>query len=361
MGVVILAGPTLDKALGLVRIGRLSAEPVDLTQLAPGECVSHPKDLSPIADAAPDDLANLLSLQGGEPVHVFVARAKEAHACKQIKHHVLSSALPAGSFMQLCDGVLVPSWPLYFVLRCSDLKSLSSRLKLGMELCGSYAHLVVGDETTPTFFREANKTGDLVSHYRNPRITPVTNAEEINAFCSLLRRVAGLRLAQEAAALLVDGSASPNESVLGLMMSLPCRKGGYGFDGVSLNPKVPVKPELRHLVNADTYHPDCYLDAIETDLEFQSFENHLGRKALVHDASRRNDIQALGIEVKDVTWDTISRLDKLDQLAFQLIHKEQERNVKGAAAHRRAMEHPDHVAVRRTRLAELLPPWPYEQ
>ncbi len=361
MGVVVLAGPTLDRAMGLIRVGRLSTTPIDLAELAPRTCVSRPKDLAPIASAAPQDLADLLSPQGAEPVHVFVASAAEAHACKQVKHHVLSSSLPSDSFMRLCDDVLVPSWPLYYVLRCARLKRLSDRLKLGMELCGRYAHLVAGDETTPTFYREANKTGELVSQHRNPRIKQATTVKEIASFCSLSKRIAGLRPAQEAAAFLLDGSASPNESVLGLMMNLPCRKGGYGFGSVSLNPDVPVKSELRHLVNVDTYQPDCYLEAIETDLEFQSFENHLGRRALVRDASRRNDIQTLGIEVKDVTWDTVSHLDKLDLLARQLAHKEQLLGAKGEAAHRRAIEHPDNVAARRTRLMELLPAWPYEQ
>ena len=263
--------------------------------------------------------------------------------------------------MRLCDDVLVPSWPLYYVLRCADLKRLSDRLKLGMELCGRYAHLVAGDETTTTFYREANKTGDLVSQYQNPHIEQATTVGEIGMFCSLAKHIAGLRPAHEAATFLIDGSASPNESVLSLMMSLPCRKGGYGFGDVSLNPKVSVKPELRHLVNADTYHPDCYLEAIDTDLEFQSFENHLGRESLVRDASRRNDIQALGIEVKDVTWETVSHLDRLDLLAMQLIHKEQLLGIRGAAAHRRAVTHPDNVAARRARLTELLPPWPYER
>ena len=358
---VILAGHTLDRVLGLVRLGRLQTQPVEMRQLLPSQCVTRAEELLSRAESVPSDLATLIDPRGASPVHLYVSRAREVYASSRIVFHVLSSVLPDGAFLQLCDGIIVPSWPLYYVLRCSKLGSLSQRLKLGMELCGSYSHLVVGDESTGCFYREVNKTGDLVSDYRNPRIAPALSVEELISFLSQSRYLRGVSPAREASKLLLNGSASPSETLLALMMSLPCNKGGYGFAHVELNPAVPVPPEMLHLTSTDLYHPDCFLPNIKVDLESQSYENHLGRKALIHDASRRNDIQTLGIEVKDVTWDTTSHLDKLDRLALQLIHKEKELGIKGAAAHERKVKHPDNQAKRKIRLSELLPPWPYEE
>ncbi|MBQ9007353.1 MAG: hypothetical protein IJ092_13445 [Atopobiaceae bacterium] len=357
----ILAGPTLDKALGLVRLGRLQARPISMQQLLPGQCVTRKEELLSLAESAPSDLAPLINPQKGTAVHLYVSRAKEVYASKRIVFHVLSSLLPAGAFLQLCEGVLVPSWPLYYAQRCSALDTLSQRLKLGMELCGSYSHLVAGDESTSCFYREANSTGKLVADYRNPRIVPACSVEDLSLFLSQAYYLRGGAPARFAAKLLLDGSASPSETLLALMISLPYKEGGYGFKDVELNPAVPIPPETLHLTSTDLYHPDCYLPAIQVDLESQSYENHLGRKALVRDASRRNDIQTLGIEVKDVTWDTVSHLDKLDRLALQLIHKEKELGVKGAASHEGKVKQPDNKARRKLRLGELLPPWPYEQ
>ena len=358
---IVLAGPTMDKALGLVRLGRLKVSPTNVCQLLPGECATRQEELLSVLGSVPSDLANLLDPRLPAPVHLYVSRASGGFSSKKVSFHVLSSPLPLGAFSQLCEGVLVPSWPLYYVLRCAKMKSLSGRLKLGMKLCGSYAHLVPGDESTDWFYREPNKKGKLEVVYHNPRIRPAMSVNEVASFLSSVRYLRGSKSAREAVRLLTDGAASPAEAVLGLMMGLPCKEGGYGFKGIELNPKAPVPQELRSLVSAETYHPDCYLPTIEVDLEMQSYENHSGKRALVHDASRRNDIQTLGIEVRDVTWDCVSHLDKFDKLALQLVQREKERGIAGAFEHGREIKHPDNRAKRRVRLNELLPPWPYEK
>ena len=159
---------------------------------------------------------------------------------------------------------------------------------------------------------------------------------------------------------LKENSASPLESIFAIMASLPCRLGGYGFVKAELNPKMEVPANKRCLTRFDAYHPDCYLEAIDLDLEVESRERHSSPRAIERDKARRNDIQAVGVEVKDVTWGMISHFDDLELLFDQVLHKERELGLDDRGRHARSVKRSEHVARRRALLQELLPDWPYE-
>ena len=82
---------------------------------------------------------------------------------------------------------------------------------------------------------------------------------------------------------------------------------------------------------------------------------------MARDKARRNDIQALGIEVKDVTWEMLSHVGSLDLLFEQLLEKEYAKGFDLQRRHRRKVRNPDNKAKRIVRLGELLPPLPYEE
>ena len=358
---VVLAGPTLDQALALVRLGLIQATPSDITRLERHACTGSAREFEEIRTRAPKELRSILTTTRDRPAHVMVAHKSDLHPCNLVQH-VLGSQLPEGSFMWLCEGVLAPSWPLFFTLRCRDEPSLSGRLMLGMELCGSYSHLIVGDRSTNAYYRRPSRGADdeLVVKWNSPKIAPVLTGDALSQYLDQAGGLKGVNRATEALRYLLDGSASPGESALALMATLPCRLGGYGFSGMKLNPTIKVEKERRHLTRFDTYRPDGYLEALETDLEYESDENHSGPKAVARDKARRNDIQALGIEVKDVTWEMLSHIDSLDLLFRQLLEKERTLGFDKRGRHRRQVAHPDSRAKRITRLHELLPPWPYE-
>lgn len=356
---MVLGGPVLDRVLGLVRLGRLATMASNITKLEHGRCVSSEREIMAIVRTLEGDLLEAIAPTPDAPLHVLVASQGEAYHTKLVHRSLCSQEVPAGSFMKVAEGVLVPSWPLYFTLRCRGQR-LSDSLKLGMELCGSFTHLLPGNESTPIFTRVANTRGPLVSSWNNECVAPAMTKSQLITFLNAARRVKGARLARAAGRLMLDGSASPCETILGLMASLPCRLGGYGFRDVELNPSREVPRRLRHLTHFDTFHPDCYLVDLDTDLEFASAEHHSGRTAMNRDAIRRNDIQAVGTEVKDVTWEVLSHFDSLEILFAQLLKKEAELGVRGCAYHVREVRKHENVERRKRRLAELLPPWPYE-
>ena len=286
-------------------------------------CTGSSQELETIRHIVPQELAPILASTEEQPVHLFVADSRDMHG-SGVTHHLCRVPLPPESFLQLCPRVLVPSWPLYYALRCRDMPCLSDRLLLGMELCGSYSHLIVGDQTTATFYRMPSRQedGSLLTRYDSPRIPMATTRQELTTFLKQAHGVRGAHSALEALSYVLDGSSSPGESILALMATLPCKKGGYGFKELELNPKVEVKAEQRHLTRTDSYHPDGYLRYLMTDLEYESNEFHTSSTAIARDKARRNAIQALGIEVKDVTWEMLSHIESLDLLFEQLLDKE---------------------------------------
>lgn len=320
---VILAGPTLDRALALVRLGLLDIKPMEAFELTRNSCSGTASQLALIRRTAPAELVPLLTPSEEEPVHLLVTNERDMHTGLVVQH-LCRTALPDGSFVELCPGVLAPSWPLYYAMRCRKLPRLSDRLLLGMELCGTYTHLVIGDQSTSTFFRQPSrqKDGSLLVRYDSPRIFAATSRQELTSFLGKTQRFRGARPASEALKYVLDGSSSPGESILALMASLPCKQGGYGFTDLELNPRVEVKSDQQHLTRTDSYHPDGYLRLLKTDLEYESSDHHTGANAVARDKARRNDIQALGIEVKDVTWEMLSHLESLDLLFEQLLDKE---------------------------------------
>ena len=356
---IVLAGPTLDRALALVRFGLITATPFDGTQLDRQSCSGSTRLLKEICEQASPEVKDVLT---ASPVHLMVIDRRDRRA-DGIVRHLCESTLPEGSFMQLCEGVLVPAWPLYYMLKCREMPSLSERLMLGMELCGQYSHTILGDRATGAFFHKPRRDADgkLTTKWNYPKIEPATTVAELQKYLQQQRGVKGLCRAREATRYLLDGSASPCESALALMATLPCKLGGYGFAGMELNPKIKVTAEKRHLTRSDTYHPDGYLRQLETDLEYESDENHSGPHAVRHDKARRNDIQALGIEVKDVTWEMLSHLDSLDLLFEQLLQKEFELGFDAQRRHRRSVRNADNKTARLARLHELMPPLPYEK
>lgn len=359
---VVLAGPTLDKALALARLGKISLHREDALSLEQDTCVSSSSDLAQFKEHVSEALVGLITPAEQRPVHLYVTSRRQFHASKKVVHHLLSSDLPAGSFMSLGDGIIVPSWELYFLLRCRDEERLSKRLMIGMELCGTYTHLRVADESTTTYYRQPSMVdGDkLVCRWNDPKVSQATTPQKLAEFAQSAKRLRGVSRMRGTLSFLKDNSASPLESIFAIMASLPCRLGGYGFMKAELNPKMEVPANKRCLTRFDAYHPDCYLEAIDLDLEVESRERHSSPRAIERDKARRNDIQAVGVEVKDVTWGMISHFDDLELLFDQVLHKERELGLDDRGRHARSVKRSEHVARRRALLQELLPDWPYE-
>ena len=248
---------------------------------------------------------------------------------KKYRTRELPQTLPADALVRVNPN-------LYFV--CPELivsqmaPSLSAiqLAKLIMELCGSYS---------------LSSDVDLRNKAKY-QLEPVTSLERIKRYSSLTKVRGGAKTLREALSYALEGSASPGETVLALMMSLPRESDGYGFAKPALNASLTVPDEHIGRVGGTKYSLDSFWQEAYTDLEYESVEFHLDPLAAASlvtakdgerdsdpsvemrrreyiakaDADRRRfrDLQFLGIHVIPVTSFDLSSVRRLDQVAYAL-------------------------------------------
>jgi hypothetical protein len=123
----------------------------------------------------------------------------------------------------------------------------------------------------------------------------------------------------------MDGSFSPMETAIALMLTLPAALGGYGLPKPILNTRLRGT-ELRPA--ASSQHeilPDLYWPEREVVLEYDSREHHgeegsspLNGEKLTHDAERANSLVAAGRHVIVVRRGQAVSLSRFDLVARQL-------------------------------------------
>lgn len=117
-----------------------------------------------------------------------------------------------------------------------------------------------------------------------------------------------------------DGSASPMETSLALMLTMPPDLGGFGLPKPLLNKAIDTPAENGALFDRDRVTPDMLWEGQRVALEYDSAGFH-GRSGLARpdeDARRANILTTLGYDVFRVTSGMVRTLPELERLALQL-------------------------------------------
>lgn len=123
------------------------------------------------------------------------------------------------------------------------------------------------------------------------------------------------RKAKTAIRYVCDGSASPMETCLALLLGLPARYGGYGLGMPEMNAKVLIPARLGKRTTYREYHCDLYWSEQNVAIEYNSREFHVNELAVERDASRINNLKAAGIEALAVTRVHVADNVKFDAIA----------------------------------------------
>lgn len=117
-----------------------------------------------------------------------------------------------------------------------------------------------------------------------------------------------------------DGSASPMETSLALMLTLPLEFGGFCLPKPQLNVSVDIPGEWGDLSDRNQVTPDMLWPGQRVALEYDSAEFHSGGAARQadEDARRSNLLVMLGFRVLRVTPGMVRTLPELGRLARQL-------------------------------------------
>jgi len=185
--------------------------------------------------------------------------------------------------------------------------SFAKLLELGLELCGTYILPVQGVHS--------DDPGEAKKQLYNRM--PLTNKERLATFLARSEGVFSQRRLAKILRFIVDNSASPRETILFLLFTLPYRYGGYGFPQPQLNAKImPTKAakgtSSKQFFRCDLYWPEC-----DVAVEYESDLIHLTPEQIASDSMRRNSLIAMGKTVIAVT-----NKQTLSTVEFEMVAKQ---------------------------------------
>ncbi len=301
-----------------------------------GDCVARQGDFKKLA--AEVDLASL----GIEkrPVDLLVPQSRLRSQGKGAVFHVWSIPVPPGA-CRLVEPSLVVSGPEFVIL----------------QLCGSFARLdafldefVQSIKAQSELLREAGEPSrNLVAEWphkweqkrRLVAVTvlacefagtyrlggrdgaarydcePVMSARSLRATIDGVYPNAAARRALAVADLMLEGCASPMETALALMLTLPVDFGGFGIKKPLLNVSIAVDEPGD---GPRSVKPDFLWAEERLALEYDSAEFHADKGAVLaaRNAARSNALVAAGYRVLRVATHNVSTLEGTDLLASQI-------------------------------------------
>lgn len=286
----------------------------------------------------------------GTPVDLLVPNKSCCSRGKLARFHVWSDFFPPHSFVRVHQRVFV-STPYFAVLqlamacRVSRLQRLEAaesaaedariRAELGIPGRGSSVSELLRWGNIARFARAAQVLTDFMGTYRYvPAMTP-EDAPSVSyhtkplispeAFAEYLVKMGssrGIERARAVAAAAFAGAASPMETALALLLTLPTHMGGFGLPRPNLNWEIDVNPEQRPVVSQAHITPDLCWPNDRVAVEYYGWEEHFcaGPNKVAGDMTRINSLSALGWTGFQVTFNNVKTLAGISLLARQIAH-----------------------------------------
>ena len=275
-----------------------------------------PSRVRSLAGGAPSE-AKIRSFRSSHPdlaldsVDVVVAYGDQRNL-SGVKTHVRRAPLPERSFYRLDEDVYVASPELCLMQLASKL-SESQAVKLAMEMCGCYAIDPMASFEGGLF--------DMRDEDEQPGICkrpPLTSAAKLTAYAKRLFKPDSRARSAHYLRYVADGSASPRETALSMLLCMPPRFGGYGFALPELN--LRIKLTLREQLMVGAHHFDCdlYWSHNRIAVEYDSRLYHTEQEKQERDAIRRNMLQYKGVQVITATRIQVNKPSEFDKLARQI-------------------------------------------
>lgn len=255
------------------------------TSLRPLELPSSPLEYA-------DRAARTLQLK--EPVDVIVNRLVARRASHTLRCHLWNGPAADGLLANVEEGVFVCS-PELVVAQLASRLGLFKTMLLEMELCGTYGMLGNGSCEW--------------------ELKPITSVERITKVLELSDKFRGRALAQQATRYAMNGSASPRESALALLLSLPRRMGGLGCGKPRLNARVELSEAAATECSRAYLVADLLFEEAELDVEYQGKQWHTLQEDRLSDEARQNALTMMGKTCLFVSQEQLENPERMDGIA----------------------------------------------
>lgn len=229
----------------------------------------------------------------GTPVHLLVRRNAKRTSFDGVVVHSRSAPLPARSILRVTSDVSVVS-PEYLFLelagraarigpgrrrKCDELALRKMMLvALGYELCGTYALDPVDEKGFSNF--EA----------------PLASRLRIASMLERCSNMQGAPLVRETLPLVSEGSHSPMETALAMLLTLPRALGGMGFPQAVMNGTVATSDGAKRV--------DLLWPQNGVGLEYKGRKYHDASQAQKDDR-RENKLVGSGVTVFNVWYEDL--------------------------------------------------------
>lgn len=221
--------------------------------------------------------------------------SKEARICScQINPHMCLHDLPKGSFRRLRPELYVLTPEVNFVQMGEDL-SLAQLAAYGFELCGSYA---LAPSTERGFIDRP----------------PLAFLDDLLRASSEGTGIRGAGKARAALAWVREGSRSPRETILVIVLCIPSDNGGYQLPFPQLNPAISLGSDAARTAGVGVLHPDLCWEEQKTIVEYDSDGTHLEEGQVIRDVDRKDAFARDGWHVITITNQRLWRPEVLDRI-----------------------------------------------
>jgi len=227
--------------------------------------------------------------------------------------------IPNWSFVEIGDGLTVCAPPLCFFQMAGELP-LIKLIELGFELCGSYSLATgLGQAQAPADEPETAPKSALADVDRNIYgHARMTSVKALKAYIAHMEGVSGYKNASRALQYIVDGSASPMETILVMFLTLPHMLGGYGLPAPELNWRIDTGSVGKRGLSKPYYVCDLFWPQANLAVEYDSDFYHTGADRIASDSTRRNALSALGIFPLTVTSRQLQNANEFANVAEQI-------------------------------------------
>jgi very-short-patch-repair endonuclease len=160
---------------------------------------------------------------------------------------------------------------------CNEL-SLARALEVGMEFCGTYAPRSIDPDD------------------KGMRDYQLMDAARFERHVNAWKGMHGLTQARVVAKYLANGSASPMETKLYLLLCLPQLYGGYNLARPELNAQVDTPEDSMYILRAQHIYPDELWRKAHVVVEYDG-EYHNDPRQAARDELRRSILESMGYTV----------------------------------------------------------------
>ena len=251
-----------------------------------------------------DTAAQFLLEHVDRPIRAFIPRQAMKTHTKRLVTHVYTSEIRYGSFLDIGHDICICT-PQHVFLRLGAERDFVDLVRTGMELCGTYSRWRL-----PSAARNQRAAEEQGCTFDVP---PVMQARHMRLFLGRMAGHRGAVGARKAAQYVLDGSASPVETAVYLMLCLPKRYGGYGLPKPVLNPRLRIQnPSGTEAVER---YPDLFWAGPDIDVEYNSDAEHSGEWSRYRDSRREVELVVADVRVLPLTRAQVMDPDGFDEFA----------------------------------------------